>query len=105
MTSKEVLELCREQDVKVVDFYAHGRSTAAHRRDDVADLVRILYDAVGGPRHYASQPPEIKAICKGLRRDLIGKAFPTARHLREHLETFVWQERPKGRKGRRKGGR
>ena len=57
---------------------------------DVVDLVRLLYDAVGGKKHYASQPPEIKAICKGLRRDLIGKAFPTARHLREYLEAFKW---------------
>jgi hypothetical protein len=77
-------------DVKVVDFFHWGRSTAAHRRDDVVDLVRLLYEAVGGRRRYAMQPPEVKAICKGLRRDLIEKAFPTMRHLREHLELFGW---------------
>jgi RIO-like serine/threonine protein kinase len=76
--------------LKVVDFYQWGRPTAAHLRDDVADIVRLLFDAVGGRKRYAKQPPEIKAICKGLRRDLIGRAFPTASHLREHLESFVW---------------
>ena len=77
-------------DVKVVDFFHWGAPTAAHIREDVADLVRLLYDAVGGRSRYASQPPEIKSICRGLRRDLIGAAYPTARHLREYLETFSW---------------
>ena len=77
-------------DVKILDFYHWGAPTAAHIRDDVADLVRILYDAVGGKSRYASQPREIKAICRGLRRDLIGRAFPTAQHLRTFLESFVW---------------
>jgi tRNA A-37 threonylcarbamoyl transferase component Bud32 len=77
-------------DLKVVDFYGWGRPTAAHMREDVADIVRLLYDAIGGRKHYAKQPPEIKAVCKGLRRDLIGRAFPTASHLREYLESFVW---------------
>ena len=78
-------------EIKLVDFYHWGAATAAHFRDDVADLVRLLYDAVGGKKHYASQPPEIKAICRGLRRDLIARSFPTARHLREYLETFTWK--------------
>lgn len=78
-------------EVKVVDFFHWGKPTATHFREDVQNLVRLLYDAVGGRKHYAKQPPEIKAICRGLRNDLIGKAFPTARHLREFLETFVWQ--------------
>ena len=77
-------------DVKVLDFYHWGAPTKAHLRDDVADLVRMLYDAVGGKRRYATQPNEIKSICRGLRRDLIARAFPTAHHLRTYLETFAW---------------
>jgi tRNA A-37 threonylcarbamoyl transferase component Bud32 len=77
-------------DVKLVDFYHWGAPTAAHRFDDVADLIRLLYDAVGGRRHYASQPPVIKNICRGLRKDLIRRSLPSARHLREHLESFSW---------------
>lgn len=75
-------------EVKLVDFYHWGAPTAAHFREDVADLIRLLYDAVGGRSRYAQQPAEIKAVCRGLRRDLIGRKFPTARHLREYLETF-----------------
>ena len=79
-------------DIKLVDFYHWGPPKASHIRDDVVDLVRLLYDAVGGRKRYATQPPEIRAICLGLRRDLIGRKFPTARHLREHLEAFVWEK-------------
>ena len=77
-------------DVKIVDFYNWGRPTREHYRDDVASLVRLLYDMTGGKKHYPAQPPEIKAICRGLRRDLIFRSFPTAQALREFLETFVW---------------
>lgn len=78
-------------EVKIVDFFHWGHPTPTHIREDVQNLVRLLYDAVGGHRHYAKQPAEIKAICRGLRNDLIGRAFPTARHLREFLESFVWR--------------
>ncbi len=77
-------------DVKLLDFYHWGAPTAAHLREDVADLIRMLYDAVGGKTKYATQPAEIKSICRGLRRDLIARAFPTAQHLRSYLETFAW---------------
>ena len=85
-------------DVKLVDFYHHGRPTAAFIRDDVADFVRLLYDAVGGRERYAAQPPKIKAVCRGLRRDLINAVYPTAHHLREYLESFAWAS-PNGRPG------
>jgi tRNA A-37 threonylcarbamoyl transferase component Bud32 len=79
-------------DLKLIDFYNWGRPSAAHRRDDVVDTVRILYDLVGGARHYPRQPIWIKDICRGLRRDLILRRFPTAAALRQHLETFRWPE-------------
>lgn len=78
-------------EVKLVDLYHWGATSAAAIREDVIQLIRILYDIVGGARRYASQPPEVKRICCGLRRDLIAKRFPTARHLRKHLETFAWE--------------
>ena len=77
-------------DIKLLDFYHWGAPTAAHIRDDVADLIRVFYDAVGGRTRYANQPAEVKSICRGLRRDLIAKAFPTAHHLRTYLESFLW---------------
>jgi tRNA A-37 threonylcarbamoyl transferase component Bud32 len=77
-------------DVKLLDFYHWGRADRANKRADVIQLVRVLYDAVGGKRRYPSQPPEIKAICCGLRHDLILRKYPTAEQLRSHLESFSW---------------
>lgn len=78
-------------DLKLVDFFHHtGRPSRSNIRDDVVEIVRLLYDAVGGQARYAAQPPEIKSICRGLRRTLIVKKFPTAGHLRRHLESFTW---------------
>jgi hypothetical protein len=77
-------------DVKVLDFFHWGKPTGAQRRADVCELIRILHDIVGGRRAYAAQPPEIKAILRGLRKDLIVERFPTARSLVRHLETFEW---------------
>jgi tRNA A-37 threonylcarbamoyl transferase component Bud32 len=77
-------------ELKLVDFFHWGAPTKAHFRDDVIDVVRLLYDMLGGRRHYAGQPEAVKRICMGLRKDLIGRAFPTARQLRAHLESFEW---------------
>jgi hypothetical protein len=79
-------------DVKLLDFYHWGPSSAANIAEDVNQLVRILYDAVGGRRHYASQPSQIKRVCCGLKRSLVRRKFPTAAHLRVYLETFDWTE-------------
>jgi len=75
-------------DIKIIDFYNLGRPTAWHRREDIVDVIRLLYTMVGGQRRYARQPPAIKAICRGMRRDLILDAFPTATHLGRHLQAF-----------------
>jgi tRNA A-37 threonylcarbamoyl transferase component Bud32 len=80
-------------DVKLVDLFHWGPTSAAAIREDVIQLIRVLYDAVGGQARYANQPPEIKRVCCGLRRDLISKRFPNARHLRKYLESFEWESR------------
>jgi serine/threonine protein kinase len=79
-------------DVRIVDMYDWGKPTAANIQEDVFNLIRILYDMVGGAKRYASQPPEIKQICCGLKRSLIRKRFRTTRDLREHLESFEWSD-------------
>ncbi len=78
-------------DVRIVDMYDWGKPSAANIQEDVFNLVRILYDMVGGAKRYASQPPEIKQICCGLKRSLIRKKFRTTRDLREYLESFTWE--------------
>lgn len=78
-------------EVKLLDFFHWGRPSRSNMQDDVVQLVRLLYDIVGGRDRYAGQPPEIKAVCCGLRRGLILRRFPTASHLRRHLESFAWE--------------
>jgi len=77
-------------DVKLVDFFNWGAPTAAKIREDVIMMVNLLYEIVGGRKHYAKQPPELKRICYGQRRDLISRKFPTAGRLRAHLDSFTW---------------
>ena len=79
-------------EINFVDFFYRGSASVRQQRGDVIEVIKLLYDAVGGRSHYASQPPLIKGICKGLRRDLIRRTFPTATHLLQHLETFDWDE-------------
>ena len=71
-------------------MYYWGAPDADNIRDDVCNLIRIFYDAIGGARWYAKHPREIKEICCGLKRSLIIKKFRTAGHLRRYLETMQW---------------
>lgn len=77
-------------DIKVLDFFHWGRPTAAQRRADICELVRILHDVTGGQPRYAKQPNYVKAIVRGLRKDLIIDRFPTAQALVRHLDMFDW---------------
>ena len=77
-------------EISFVDFLYRGSASVRQQRADVVEVVKLLYDAVGGRPHYASQPTIIKELCKGLRRDLIRRAFPTATYLLQHLEMFDW---------------
>jgi tRNA A-37 threonylcarbamoyl transferase component Bud32 len=76
--------------VKLVDFFEWGRRTKAHVQDDVCSAIHVLYDSLGGRKHYRALPPEIRGICCGLKRTLICQKFPTTRHLREHIENLRW---------------
>ena len=77
-------------DLKLLDFFHCGLPRPENIRDDVVDLVKLLYEAIGGRKHYSKQPPEIKAVCCGLKRSLILKKFRTAGQLREYLENMEW---------------
>lgn len=77
-------------DLKLLDLFHWGPPRPENIHDDVIDLIRIFYEALGGQRHYARQPAEIKAICCGLKRSLILKKFRSAGQLREYLETMQW---------------
>jgi serine/threonine protein kinase len=76
--------------LKLLDFYDYGTAHAHDLHDDVCDLIRIFYDAIGGRQWYSKHPPEVKAICRGLKRSLILRKYRTAGQLRQYLETMSW---------------
>lgn len=78
-------------DLKVIDMYNWGRITPEHRRDDIFDVVRVFYDAVGGKKHYAKQPQLVKDICCGLKRSLITKKFKRLADLKAFIESADWE--------------
>jgi serine/threonine protein kinase len=77
-------------DLKLLDLYEWAAPKRENIQTDIVDLVRIFYDVLGGARHYARQPANVKWICSGLKQQLILKKFPTTSRLREHLESMRW---------------
>lgn len=77
-------------DLKLIDLHHWGAPSAANIRHDVFMLIRLFYDVLGGQKHYARQPPAVKAICCGLKHSLISAKFRTAGQLRAYLETMEW---------------
>lgn len=78
-------------ELKLLDFFQWRAPKREGYQDDLCEIVRIFYDALGGRRFYAKQPREIKEIILGLKRSLILKRFPTTTHLRQHLESLRWE--------------
>lgn len=77
-------------EVRLLDMYHRGRTTAEKIQDDVVDLLRLYVEIIGGKRYYAKLPPEVKEICRGLKRPLIIQQFRNAGQLRRHLATMTW---------------
>jgi len=77
-------------EIKLLDLFSDSSATRMRQQDDVVDLARLLYDMAGGRKHYARRPPEIKAICRGLRRSLILDRFRSSADLVVHLDDFEW---------------
>jgi serine/threonine protein kinase len=80
-----------EFELKLLDMFHWGAPSAENIRDDVIDLIRIFYDALGGNNHYAKQPVAVKEICCGLKRTLITHKFRTAGKMRKYLESMQWE--------------
>ena len=78
-------------DLKVLDFFHYGASTREHVFEDVVEMIRIFFEALGGPKFYSKQPREVKEIVCGMKQSLIRKKFRHAGHLRAHLENMVWE--------------
>jgi tRNA A-37 threonylcarbamoyl transferase component Bud32 len=78
-------------EVKVIDLFHWDAPKRENIKQDVCDLIRIFYDALGGARRYRKHPEEVKAVCCGLKRSLILKKFRTAGQIRDYLETIEWR--------------
>ncbi len=85
-----VLKRGLEFEIKLLDFYYHGRTTRSKLLDDVVDIIKLLHEATGGATHYKNQPEIIKSICKGLKRSLIEKNYKNAMELQSKLEQMHW---------------
>lgn len=77
-------------DLKLLDLFHWNAPKKENIEDDVCDMIKIFYDALGGQKFYSKQPPEVKAICCGLKKSLILKKFRTAGQLRKYLEHMRW---------------
>jgi hypothetical protein len=79
--------------VKLVDLFHWGPPTAANIHEDVYNLIVMFHECLGGRRHYAKLPPEVRWICCGLKRTLIRQRFRGVGQLRQHLENMAWDSR------------
>jgi serine/threonine protein kinase len=78
-------------EFKLLDMYNWGDAKSLNKAEDIVNLIRIFYEAIGGRKHYAKHPAEVKDICLGLKSSLIHKKFRTASLLRQHIENIEWQ--------------
>lgn len=79
-------------DVKLLDFFHWGQPTQENLRDDICDVIRIFYDALGGKSRYARQSATVKEIILGLKKTLILRKFRSITTLCEHLEQLAWDQ-------------
>jgi tRNA A-37 threonylcarbamoyl transferase component Bud32 len=77
-------------EVKVIDFFKWDAGKPDQYQDDVYGMVNILYECVGGARHYARQPDVIKSIVRGLKKSLISEKFRNSVQLRDYLDDLSW---------------
>jgi hypothetical protein len=78
--------------LKLLDSFQWPDSKRSNLQEDLLNAVRILYDVIGGQKHYAKQPKVIKNICCGLKKSLILSKFKNIHRLKEHLENLSWEE-------------
>lgn len=76
--------------IKLLDFFDLGKATKAKIADDVVDIMKILYELVGGSVHYRYAGSEIKRFVQGRRWTLVKKQLRNADDLLAALDTFSW---------------
>lgn len=79
-----------EFQVKLIDFFERPGSRRENIFEDTVDLIHVLYELIGGRRHYSKMPEQIKWLCCGLKRSLIRKKFRNAGQLYRALQNLGW---------------
>ena len=77
-------------DVHLIDFFDLGRPTKAKIQTDIIDLIAVLYEAIGGSKHYSKAPAQIKRIILGRKHTLISDKYKNAGQLRTALDNLEW---------------
>ncbi len=77
-------------EIKLINCHLREGSARHNIFADVLDMISLFHEAIGGRKHYASQPPVVKEVCCGLKHSLIEKKFrkagPAAERLLERLD-------------------
>lgn len=79
-------------DIKLIDLYHHNDSKSGNMQFDILNLIKILYEMLGGQKHYGNLPKGIKNIISGQKSTLIQKKFRNISKLRQALENFEWDD-------------
>lgn len=77
-------------ELHVLDFYHDVGTRRQATRSDIVEMVRILYETIGGGKYYARMPEQVKSICRGMKSSLILERFKSATQLRQYLENLDW---------------
>jgi serine/threonine protein kinase len=75
-------------EIKLLDLLNGPIAKKETRQQDICELIRVFYEALGGAKKYSKMPHTVKEICCGLKKNLILDRFRTISHLREHLESL-----------------
>ena len=77
-------------DIHLIDFFDLGRSAKSKIQADIIDLIGVLHEAIGGAKHYAKAPEQIRRIILGRKHTLISDHYKNAGQLRTALDNLQW---------------
>lgn len=79
-------------ELKVMDMHWWGSARPENIQADIYDLIHLLYESLGGQKHYSKLPRSLKDIICGQKKSLIAKKFKNASKLKDYLEDLEWQD-------------
>lgn len=77
-------------ELRVLDFYHDVGTRREATRCDIVEMVRILYEAIGGAKYYSRMPEQVKSIIRGMKSSLILQRFKSVTQLRQYMENLSW---------------